>query len=147
MSRRFARVDFPSKEWLSESEAMDHLRNGPALAWFSSWISTGDLTVTAELLKSWERYELVHLYFDAERGRVVQEPVMYDDAERFRWAVGRLYEAHTQGRAKCCRAGNEHIGAHYFIYPARPYTELERDEGYYSPIGALRFAPRERGLL
>ena len=32
------RVDYPSKKRLTESEAMEHLRHGPALAWFEPWL-------------------------------------------------------------------------------------------------------------
>ena len=38
MSRAWVQVDYPSKKGLSESEAMGHLRNGPALAWFEPWL-------------------------------------------------------------------------------------------------------------
>lgn len=147
MTRAWVRVDYPNKKHLSRSEAMGELKSGPSLEWYKAWISSGDLRVTPEVLKSWQQYELVHVYYDAAHGRIVQEAVMYDDTDRFRWALGCLYSAHTQGRARCCRPGNEHLGTYYFVYPARPYIELEKDEDYYSPIGALRFHPRKRGLL
>lgn len=34
----FIRVDYPGKKRLTESEAMEHLRHGPALAWFEPWL-------------------------------------------------------------------------------------------------------------
>lgn len=147
MKRRWVRVGYPNKEYLSRSEAMNELKFGPALNWFKAWIFTGDLRVTLEVLKSWERYELVHVYFDVKRGRLMQQAAIYNDIDGFRWALYHLYREHTRGRARCCRAGNEHLGAYYFVYPASPYIEIERDEGYHSSIGVMLFHPRERGLL
>jgi hypothetical protein len=143
----WVQVDYPNREHLTRSEAMGELRRGPALEWFRSWISTGDLTVTSEVLRSWVRYELVHVYYDAVLGRPVQKAVMYDDSERFRWALSDLYAKHISGKARCSRAGNEHLGTFYFVYPGRPYTEVQRDEEYQSPIGAMLFHPGGRGLL
>lgn len=137
---------YPRKLRLTPSEQLTVLRDGPPLEWFGGWLFTGELKVTPDLLTWHERYELVHIYFDARRGRLVQEAVMFDDLERFRWAVGRTWDAHAAGRARCYGSGNQHLGVYYYVYPALPYTELERDENYRSPIGALRFQPRGRGL-
>lgn len=86
-SRRWARVDYPGKIWLSESEAMGELRIGPNLEWFRVWADHA--RVAPQTARPWG-----YIHIHGEWGEPpVWELVGYWSPEKLRWGLLSLFKS------------------------------------------------------
>ncbi|MBM7025039.1 hypothetical protein [Clavibacter zhangzhiyongii] len=84
------RVDYPSKTWLSESEAMGELRHGPEIKWFEPLVTR--VVLVTDVPGGKPPYGLVHM-----RGRAGSRPevkTFYDRSE-LAWALGIRVKRHA----------------------------------------------------
>jgi hypothetical protein len=86
MSGRWVEVNYPGRQFLSESEAMNELRRGPEPAWFRPWAE--HLGSRPRSSRSWG---YVHLYGDSFTGVPVWELVGYWSLDALAWGLHNLF--------------------------------------------------------
>jgi hypothetical protein len=93
MNRRWIRADYPSKKYLSRSEAMGVLHSGPNLEWLSPFAILGEVRTDQPNRMP---YGLVHWYYDAEGNPKTDVQTFYS-VQGARWAAEWLYGSHQEG--------------------------------------------------
>lgn len=83
--RRWVQVDYPSKPWLSKSEAMGELRDGPKPEWFRVWADHAGFA--PQTACPWG-----YIHIHGEWGQPpVWELVGYDSREGLNWGLRSLF--------------------------------------------------------
>lgn len=92
-------VDFPNKKSLSHSEAMNHLRHGPALAWFMPWLRESTLRFAS--MNKRGGYGYAHLSGGSEGPTFQVDIGTFWTEENLRWGLETLHGLRSRCDDRC----------------------------------------------
>ncbi|MEV8174968.1 hypothetical protein [Microbacterium sp. NPDC079176] len=125
MSRRWQRVDLPSKTWLSESEAMDVLRRGADPAWFEPAYQRA--VVIPHRPERAYRYGLIRIYGDPAAPEAHDIQLFWD-----REGLSGALEVQWSDLIQNTRPGEPRLPYDVFFFELdqspRLYLVIEQDE-------------------
>jgi hypothetical protein len=98
MTRAWVRVNYPGKKTLSRSEAMEHLRSGPAIAWFKPWLQETTLRFPGMTKRG--GYGYAHFSGGSE-GPFQIDVRTFWDREDLQWGLDTLHGINTRCDDRC----------------------------------------------
>ena len=120
-SNAWVKENYPNKHWLSYSEAMGFLKNGPQPAWFKPWAVLGVFMLGPGMQNY--RYGYVHNYGGDEIPP--QHAVrLFVREEDLNWGLEIIYKDHLRTPCDACQ------GVSYFApdVPIRLRMIIEQDD-------------------